>query len=661
MAFLDKLRGDKDDVNPPPKNPTLPTSESERKIIAYVTRTHDDASRRRREQELQCALNCAFYEGNQWLRLDTASQQLKQINDPNDPLYYYTQNHFHRVLTIAAGLATQNQPDASPAPLTASEIDFLAAKEARPILGYTDRRFARDLETEDAVLWAFLGGCSWTMRYWNPTEPAEVMVGGEVKSLPVGNICGEVVPWFEVYVDADAIRYEDALYVDRKSTRSIEWLRKRFGAIAEEVSPDAHSADGGQFSSYASTYVQGYSDQRKNNRKDAVRVIERWERPSTKYANGRYIIVAGGRIMQEVKPNPFASRPGTNPFPLVRHAYKEAKGHPYGIDLGRMLIDSQRAHNAIRSKLIHRQETAKAYEVVSDMSEVSPKALDSNRELERIVYHGTVPPQIIPPPPLSGDSWEVLAILQSEMEDAAGARDIAQGKAPAGMPAAGIELLQRANSTQHGAHIKRIERRAAELGDLELFLFGQNAGGPISRLLGLDEDGNPTESGMAQATPLRHITNGGNCRVLVTPGSASPQDPAAQNMQIMELRAAGVLGPFPDVQSAASAQATVKLLRLSRTDKILEEVERMIQMLLLQMQQEQEQAIAAQEAQAQAQAAAQPRPEEQLAMMREQADMEAARMEQSASLDVQKEAAKATIRSMERPQVATPRGGNNGR
>lgn len=660
MGFLDALRGDKYNANPPPKNPTLPTNESETEIIAYVRRTHDDAAKRRREMELQAALNCAFYEGNQWLRLDMASQQLKQIADPNDPLYYYTQNHFHRVLTIAAGLATQNQPDASPAPLSATEIDFLAAKEARAVLGYTDRRFARDLESEEAVLWAFLAGCSWTMRYWNPTETAEVMVNGAVEMLPVGNICGEVVPWFEVYVDGDALRYEDALYVDRKSTRSVEWCRKRFGAIAEELSPDAQSSDGGQFGSYASTYVQGYNDQRKNNRKDAVRVIERWERPSTKYPEGRYIVVGGGRLLQPVKPLPTFDRPGTNPFPLIRHAYKEAKGHPYGLSLGAMLIDSQRAHNAIRSKLIHRQETAKAYEFISDQSQVSPKALDSKREVERVVYAGQIPPTFVPPPPLSGDSWETLAILQSEMEDVAGARDIAQGKAPAGTPAAAIELLQRANSTQHGAHIRRIEQRAEELGELEIYLFGKYGGGPVARMLGLDDDGN-TSDGVLQAAPLRHLTNGGNCRVLVTPGSAEPRTPAAQNMQIMELRQAGILGPFPDLQSAASAKATVRLLRLSRTDKILEEVDRLIEMMLLQMQQQQEEAMAMQEAQMQAQAAAQPDPETQLAMMREQADMEAARMEQSASLDVQKEAAKAAIQSMTRPMAATPRGGKNGR
>lgn len=75
----------------------------------------------------------------------------------------------------------------------------------------------------------------------------------------------------------------------------------------------------------------------------------------------------------------------------------------------------------------------------------------------------------------------------------------------------------------------------------------------------------------SRAMSLRALRKGGNCRVLVTPGSATPKSPAAQNEQLMTLYQMGALGGPPG--SPPATKLLFRLLQFSRSDKVIEAVD----------------------------------------------------------------------------------------
>lgn len=641
--------------DPSPEHPQAPETVKESDVVAEVNRLYTLAKTRRKALEIEWARNMAYLEGKQWLRIGTGNRLTSFA--PLDPLYAHTLNLIRKGALTVVNLSTQNKPDAQAVPLSDLDIDEAAADEADSVLGYADSVLAGQRLRSRAAYLAIATGAGWRQYWWDSSATAELVTPeGVLPNARIGNIKAEIVPSFEVFIDPQADCYESAAWLIRETVRSVNWCRERWDKVAEGMQPDARSIE--SVGSYVDPYMLDYKPDEQLN--DGVKVRELWEKPSPKYRQGRHIVVAGGRVMNisDIS-NPYHSKPNGRCLPIVPTYYQDAMGHAYGLSLLNDVIGPQDEFNRLWSKGLSRIEGAKAYVALPEDVGVSPKAVQSTKECEIITYDATLnapPISVLAPPNMAGEIVAMCQALSDQIDNLMGSRPIAQGQAPGDMSGLAIDLLQQANNTQHDQFRANIEQAEAEAGEWLIYLFGKNAG-PVPRLLGLDtmENREEVEDGKPMVRTLEALRGGGSCRVRVTPGSATARTPAAQRAFVIQLQQLGVFGPFQDPSQVRSAKAFVAALEMAGSTKILRHLDDELERLEAEQQAQAEQQMMMQEAQLQAEAAAQPDPEEQFAMMQAQKDLEARDREHAASLDVQKEAAKATLQSMTAQTAPTPR------
>ncbi len=241
------------DLRDPPEREA---SADEGATVEHVLNSFQEAARARMPLERDWVLSVAMTEGRQWLGWDDATHRAINLMDENEQDRYVTDPLLEPLLMKWASLVTMTKPDASTAPETDNERDRAAAAEGRAILGHLDRRHARQLQTLERVNWAGMCGVSFTKLYWDPQAMAQVpllgmdgTMSGRV-SAPVGDVCEEVVPPFEVYLDPSAKRWRDVQWLIHACVKPLSWFQERFGERGFLVEPDARDASSG--------YVDGF-------------------------------------------------------------------------------------------------------------------------------------------------------------------------------------------------------------------------------------------------------------------------------------------------------------------------------------------------------------------------------------------------------------------
>jgi hypothetical protein len=557
---------------------------AEQATLSHGKRCFQEASRGKMPLERDWALAVAMEEGRQWLGWDDATHRVINLMDEEEPDKYVTDNLVAPLMLKWAAMVTMTKPDASPAPDTQSERDRAASGEALAVMGHLDRRHARQVQALERVGWAGTCGCVFTKLYWDPNELANIPVygpDGQVEkkvAAPVGDVCEDVIPPFEMFLDPSAKRWRDVRWLIHATVKPLSWFQERYPDRGYLVEPDVADDSMG----YVSNFEQAAFGQSspfnflKGNKgyKAAVH-YEFWGKPTPKYPNGRYFCFAGDVLLTPDGPWPY-KKPGSpgNTFPFVRQVYKEAKGHPYGRGLVPELAQLQVAYNRILTRMVCKVEDDKDTLLLekgsasgADAYEESPGGVEEGRTLRKVWFDtGSRAPQWQKMLPLGADIFQLREIVWLDMQHIAGIHDVNMGGTPTGITAGiSIELLQQGDRTQMGLFLQGLEQAAVEVAEWEISLYSQFAGGNLARMMGLDPSGNP---GVAQfaAQSFAALTAGGACSVIVTPGSATPKTAAGQNQQILEYLQAGLFGPPGSVEAALIA---VQLMSFARSDEVL--------------------------------------------------------------------------------------------
>ncbi|MGC4043489.1 MAG: hypothetical protein QM758_06760 [Armatimonas sp.] len=199
-------------------------------VIAEVERLYKAARDRRRNLELEWARNLAYLEGRHWLKVDPGAKRLRGVEPLDDTLYAHTINHIRRVCLTVVNLSTQNKPDAQALPESNLELDELAADEADAVLGYAESRFAPLRLRSRATYWALATGGGWRTVWWDEHETAELQTPeGVVSDAFLGNVCAELVPTFELFIDPQADCWERARWAIRRDRSACELVPGALG------------------------------------------------------------------------------------------------------------------------------------------------------------------------------------------------------------------------------------------------------------------------------------------------------------------------------------------------------------------------------------------------------------------------------------------------
>jgi hypothetical protein len=158
----------------------------------------------------------------------------------------------------------------------------------------------------------------------------------------------------------------------------------------------------------------------------------------------------------------------------------------------------------------------------------------------------------------------MLQYIEKDMMDIAGLHDVSQGMAPAGTPAEAVQLLQRADNTQHSYVRADIEISAAKIKEWEIALVEQFGVAPF---IGNVQEGNPYDSIEQGVITFEHIRNGGQYRIVYVPGSSMEDSPDQKLQKVLTMRQMGLFG---DPGDPSTNKLVVSMLNIPETSKIIQ-------------------------------------------------------------------------------------------
>ena len=510
-------------------------------LIEEVQR--DFASRReaRRALEAKWLLNLNFMQGNQHSVLDS---KLDIVDYGKRYLWQEREVYNHIAPIIESRLAKFTRVNCSVVvrPASGEEEDVESARLATKLLEATfqDNDFYK--LNGQANFWAELTG---TVFY-------KVMWDGEGE----GGVRIVVCPSYEIYPDSlSSTSVKDCASVIHARAYPVSYVKDVWGAEVkgEEVSvieADSFSTGGGKYPSSA------FKAERES-KKDYCVVIERYERPSADYPEGRLVIVCGDKLLYEGVLPYVNGENGKRGYPFVRQVAFESPCGFYGSSVIERLIPVQRAYNAVKNR---KHEFLSRLSVGVLAAEEGSVDLDSLEEEGlapgRVITYrqGSTPPMLMSPGTVPGEFRDEEDRLLQEFRTVSGISDAVQLSSSAQSSISGyaLSLLIEQDYNRLSVTTESIRSAVKEVARMILRLFRTE--GASKRMIRISGDNGAVEIKAFKASSLKGED------VVMESDSTMVETPATRKSMILELLNYGLLGDENGVISNRNRAKIVEML-----------------------------------------------------------------------------------------------------
>lgn len=611
-------------------------TQEEVRFVDLTMERFNASAENRRPFEPMVFESFAFYLGNQYVTWNAGSKSLMSQRTPRSPHKTYEQRNKIRPKVkklLARGL--RNKPVSTVAPDTPSAKNRAAAMLGRSLVAHWNQAFEDNARLWRMARWACTTSTCYDKPWWNPFAFAEVptydpsgQIDGGSTLSQVGEICHDIVPWFEAYPDPQAREYDELTWFIHAKERSIEEVKRKYPETGWWVAGD-QAGQRGNVETRMASVVGGYArGSEPGGAGKTVTVYEVHEKPTLAYPAGRWWTVAGDRVVKPVEDLPkWLMKPdGSWDLPFNPLSYETGQGTVHGLNAVWDLVGAQRAYNNAVSRI---SEHIRCWwgKILAPMgSQITTSAFDSGKEGEVIYYSLTAgKPEHLPPPALPTFTLESIKVNNMDLDDISGVHEISEGGVPSGVTAAAaIRLLLDSDVTQMADFTNEIETFVCRRDNMRLrmakayykeprLIFasqtantgGQGAvpipgasNGPVGPLppqppgmpgqtAGAGPQGapgeigpqgppqSPMDEGDDVPSPLMQVASfealaAGSCRVVVTPGSATPKSPEAKFEEVIKLAQVGVVGPLGDPTTAG---IILGLLDYANPDEVVEAME----------------------------------------------------------------------------------------
>lgn len=342
------------------KKTTKPTSNShifdelyENQFIEdLVSEVKADFKRRQQDRkpiETQWQLNMNFLLGNQYCAISNVGD----IED-YDKQYFWQErevyNHIAPLIEVRISKLSKIRPSMAVIPASTEENDIQTAKISKNIIDSVNHRLNVSEKINKATVWSEITGSSFYKIIWENELGASVGVDENGKKIKEGDVNVVVCPPYEIFPeDMNASSIEECRSIIHAKAYHVDTIKSLWGVDVDGESIDVFSLDnvstlGGL--GYTASVPKVISKPKENH---AI-VIERYEAPSSKYENGRVIIVAGNKLLH-IGELPYVNRTDEKRgFPFVRQVSIEQPGSFWGSSIIERLIPVQRAYNAVKNR-----------------------------------------------------------------------------------------------------------------------------------------------------------------------------------------------------------------------------------------------------------------------------------------------------------------------
>lgn len=543
----------KSDVVETPKG--TKTGGQDEELVAYVNDFYTQRRTDRRPHEAQWFLNASLIRGITNSKWNPVLNVLESRKAPA----HRSRDAINIILPkVKAKLSKFLKTRALPVVQAAStdHEDIMNAAATTKVLEYLWDKLQLEEKYEEALLWSMQTGKAFWWFYWNEKalgrvkSPPDVLGKEEVLNAPLGEPAVELGTAFEVLVaDPGITRVQNQPEIMRVKTVLTKELEKTFklepGSISAEVKESDLFQYQRQIASLGAKAITGYAAEQKDANEQAKYSVrkELFCAPNAEYPNGRYLVVAGQKLLHQQDELPYGFATSANPYPCVEFADTLTAGQFWPTTMVEQLSPVQSQYTRIRQTVDeHLKMHTHPKVFVPKQANIHKDAWNSEGG-EKIPFNyqpGMPAPNqwIAYPPPIAGDVWRALDNLRSE-------RDEVTNLYPASIGSQGAtsgfdtNLLQEAADSVHAPDIRRNELalRDAAYKIRRLAKMGYDIPRLVS-IVGRDKSPDVFEFSQEQIDEHANIT--------IDTGSSLPNQKHARIEAILKLDERQAFGPPGD-------------------------------------------------------------------------------------------------------------------
>lgn len=541
--------------------------------------------------------NHLMLDGQQWLVYDQNREgggvwKRLQPSPQNEYIPRPVTNYLYDAFQTLKSYLLKNKPRITVRPNTQLQKDKTAAKLAELISDTNFERLRESVNYEYAASCLITYGTVFKKDYWDSsyqfgtvkvprmeqrpvTDPNTGMPTGMMEevqsvdpltqqplfdSMPLGDICTQVVEPFRMALDPHAVMLHDARWIMEYSIRPLSWIKENYGkeeegytGRVEEVKEEkalpnslrrfyqlrTSSGVRGSMTNFTGLGTFGSTDVISN----AAIVKEYYERPTQANPKGRLIVVANG-IPLYIGPSPYEGPDLDSWHPYSECRWEIVPGRFWGKGPFDDSVEIQRQINSIDSIVILTRKTmAVPQRLIPHTAGIAPGQWTGQPGQEvfyRETPSGATPTNLAP----IGVDQSVFQEREQRLQDLkniTGAVDILKGDKPLGVTAASaLALLFETGTGKLFPILDRWKSMVETSQKKQLRLIANRYNEPrpqfIQMLVSKNRDLTEDQVKSFLGSDLND-----NCNVIIEASSSIPKLKAAEHALLIELAGMGVL------------------------------------------------------------------------------------------------------------------------
>ena len=451
----------------------------EEDIVAEVKRDFLDRQEARRNIERQWQLNMNFVAGNQYCSIT----DMGEIEEYSKQYFWQERevyNHIAPIIESRIAKLGKVRPTLSVAPNSSSEIDVGSAKVSRKILNAVNHNLKINDKIAEATNWSEICGTGFYKVVWN-SDVGEV-VGLTIDNQPIkkGEVDVSVCSPFEIFPESNTTEtIDEQVSIIHAKPYKVSEIKMLWGADVEPENIDVLTLSNSNLAGglgYSASVPKIISQKAS----DSAVVIERYEKPSLEYPNGRVVIVAGNKLLA-IGDLPYINKKeGKRGFPFIKQCSIPQPASFWGVSVIERLIPVQRSYNAIKNRK-HEFLNRIAMGILSvedgsvDIESLEVEGLSPGKVL--VYRQGSTPPKIMETNSLPTSFENEEDKLLEEFSHIAGISDlsVARETYSTNMSGTALELLISQETDRLQSTIDQIKSALKDIGCQVLRLYKQFA------------------------------------------------------------------------------------------------------------------------------------------------------------------------------------------
>ena len=460
----------------------------EEKLVKEITDDFKRRAEKRKSFDLIWRINMNFLMGNQYCNVGYGGELEEQ-----DRQFFWQErevfNHIAPIFDIRYAKLSKIKPEINIIPATNDERDKQTAKVSKKIYQSVKNKLAIDKQMNQALKWSEVCGTSFYKVVWNPNIGQIVGQNDKGENIKSGDIEISVVSPFEIYPDSTVCEtIEECQSIIHAKSYTTTQIKSIFNIDVKGQKVSTYSLDGVSeaigglgFNGTVPKIIESVKE-------DSAIVIEKYERPSKQYPNGRLTIIAGDKLVFEGD-LPYINGDKERDFPFIKQTSIEEPGCFWGTSVIERLIPVQRAFNAVKNR---------KHEFINRLSLGILSVEDGSVDLENLEDEGLCPGKVLvyrqgskEPKYLEGEALpnglgEEEKELLEEFNKISGVNDLLNLRSlSSNISGVALELLIGQDETRLNASVESIRQSTLEIARKILQLYKQFALFPrLARIIG---------------------------------------------------------------------------------------------------------------------------------------------------------------------------------